>query len=131
MSNKKITNSKSRIDEIMNYFNISQSELCRRTGLQKSALSNYLNGDREPRQDQISIIADPFNINPAWLMGYDAPMFMNSLSDKRLRNDEAELLLKYNQLNDSGKKYVKDTIDLAMMKADFLKDSSPAKEGTG
>ncbi len=131
MSNKKITNSKSRIDEIMNYFNISQSELCRRTGLQKSALSNYLNGDREPRQDQISIIADPFNINPAWLMGYDAPMFMNSLSDKRLRDDEAELLLKYNQLNDSGKKYVKDTIDLAMMKADFLKDSSPAKEGTG
>ena len=103
MSNKKITNSKSRIDEIMNYFNISQSELCRRTGLQKSALSNYLNGDREPRQDQISIIADPFNINPAWLMGYDAPMFMNSLSDKRLRDDEAELLLKYNQLNDSGK----------------------------
>lgn len=131
MSNKKITNSKSRIDEIMNYFNISQSELCRRTGLQKSALSNYLNGDREPRQDQISIIADPFNINPAWLMGYDAPMFMNPLSDKRLRDDEAELLLKYNQLNDSGKKYVKDTIDLAMMKADFLKDSSPAKEGTG
>lgn len=131
MSNKKITNSKSRIDEIMNYFNISQSELCRRTGLQKSALSNYLNGDREPRQDQISIIADPFNINPAWLMGYDAPMFMNSLSDKRLRDDEAELLLKYNQLNDSGKKYVKDTIDLAMMKADFLKDSSPAKERTG
>lgn len=131
MSNKKITNSKSRIDEIMNYFNISQSELCRRTGLQKSALSNYLNGDREPRQDQISIIADPFNINPAWLMGYDAPMFMNSLSDKRLRDDEAELLLKYNQLNDSGKKYVKDTIDLALMKADFLKDSSPAKEGTG
>ena len=131
MSNKKITNSKSRIDEIMNYFNISQSELCRRTGLQKSALSNYLNGDREPRQDQISIIADPFNINPAWLMGYDAPMFMNSLSDKRLRDDEAELLLKYNQLNDSGKKYVKDTIDLAMMKADFLKDSSPAKEETG
>ena len=131
MSNKKITNSKSRIDEIMNYFNISQSELCRRTGLQKSALSNYLNGDREPRQDQISIIADPFNINPAWLMGYDAPMFMNSLSDKRLRDDEAELLLKYNQLNDSGKKYVKDTIDLAMMKADFLKDLSPAKEGTG
>ena len=131
MSNKKITNSKSRIDEIMNYFNISQSELCRRTGLQKSALSNYLNGDREPRQDQISIIADPFNINPAWLMGYDAPMFMNSLSDKRLRDDEAELLLKYNQLNDSGKKYVKDTIDLAVMKADFLKDLSPVKEGTG
>ena len=131
MSNKKITNSKSRIDEIMNYFNISQSELCRRTGLQKSALSNYLNGDREPRQDQISVIADPFNINPAWLMGYDAPMFMNSLSDKRLRDDEAELLLKYNQLNDSGKKYVKDTIDLAMMKADFLKDSNPVKEGTG
>ena len=72
----KISNSKERIKELMDYFGINQTELCRRTGLQKSALSNYLNGDREPRQDQISLIVDPFGVNPAWLMGYDVPMMM-------------------------------------------------------
>lgn len=72
---KKVTNSQQRLHELMDYYHINQTELCNKTGLQKSALSNYLNGDREPRQNQISLIADPFNINPAWLMGYDAPMF--------------------------------------------------------
>ena len=60
----KISNSKERIQELMSYFGINQTELCKCTGLQKSALSNYLNGDREPRQDQLSLIADPFNSKP-------------------------------------------------------------------
>ena len=74
--NKKVSTSRERLVELMDYYNLSQTELCKKTGLQKSALSNYLNGDREPRQNQLSLIADPFNINPAWLMGYDVPMFM-------------------------------------------------------
>lgn len=72
----KKTTSRERIAELMAYFGINQTELCKRTGVQKSAISNYLNGDREPRQDQISLIVDPFNVNPAWLMGYDVPMFI-------------------------------------------------------
>ena len=78
--NKKVSNSQKRLQEMMDYYKISQTELCKRTGLQKSALSNYLNGDREPRQSQISLIVDPFNINPAWFMGYDVPMFLQPLS---------------------------------------------------
>lgn len=78
----KNSNSKLRIRELMDYFKINQTELCKRTGLQKSALSNYLNGDRDPRQDQISLIADPFGINPAWLMGYDVSMFLEVSSSE-------------------------------------------------
>lgn len=70
----KITDSKHRISELLSVMGISQTEFCKKTGLQKSALSNYLNGDREPRQNQLSKIADAYNINPAWLMGYDVPM---------------------------------------------------------
>lgn len=72
----KVSNSKERIRELMSFYGINQTELCKRTGIQKSALSNYLNGDREPRQDQISLICDPFGVSPAWLMGYDVPMTM-------------------------------------------------------
>lgn len=86
MSNK-VSNSQKRLVELMNYYGLNQTELCKRTGLQKSALSNYLNGDRVPRQTQLSIISDPFNINPAWLMGYDVPMFLDRFSSP----DEFEL----------------------------------------
>lgn len=76
----KNSNSKVRIRELMEHYRINQTELCKRTGIQKSALSNYLKGDREPRQDQISAIVDPFGVNPAWLMGYDVPMYMSPSS---------------------------------------------------
>lgn len=110
--NKKITNSQKRIVEILDYFGISQTELCKRTGIQKSALSNYLNGDREPRQNQISLIADPFGINPTWLMGYDVPMFYpeDTPQAQEIRNsyltntfklseDEKQLIEAYRMLN--------------------------------
>ena len=70
----KITDSQHRITELIDFLGVNQTEFCKKTGLQKSALSNYLNGDREPRQDQISKITDAYNINPAWIMGYDVPM---------------------------------------------------------
>ena len=40
----------------------------------KSHLSLYLSGKAEPKQDKLSIIGMAFNINEAWLMGYDVPM---------------------------------------------------------
>ena len=94
----KVSNSKERIRELMEYYGINQTELCKRTGIQKSALSNYLNGDREPRQDQISLIVDPFGVNPAWLMGYDVPMMMPLSSQESQDSDRITKALEfYNQ----------------------------------
>ena len=70
----KNTDSQHRISELLAYLDIKQTEFCKKTGLQKSALSNYLKGNRAPRQEQIAKISDAYNINPAWLMGYDVPM---------------------------------------------------------
>lgn len=101
----KKSNSKERIRELMQFYGINQTELCTRTGIQKSALSNYLNGDREPRQDQISLIVDPFNVNPAWLMGYDVPMQMpaavSSDQDALVLSDhETKLVKAYRNASD-------------------------------
>lgn len=74
----KVTTSQQRIKELMDYLNMNLSEFSKRTGVQKSALSNYLHGTREPRQDKISMMADAFGVNPAWLMGHDEPMFAPS-----------------------------------------------------
>lgn len=73
---EKISNSRQRLQEMMQILSLKQSDIVSRTGINKSGLSNYIHGTREPRQDQISKIADPYGINPAWLMGYDVPMFI-------------------------------------------------------
>lgn len=67
----KVSNSRERIQKLLDDFEINQAEFCRRTGIKKASLSNYLSGKREPRQDAISKIADAFSVSPAWLMGYD------------------------------------------------------------
>lgn len=78
----KLSNSKERLKEMMDKLGLKQVDICKKCGIQKSALSNYLNGTREPRQDQISLICDPYGINPTWLMGYDVPMFIEELIHK-------------------------------------------------
>ena len=65
--------SNDRIRELIDDLGMSQIEFCNRTGIKASALSNYLKGNRVPRQDAIMRIADTFNISASWLMGYDVP----------------------------------------------------------
>ena len=103
----KITDSKHRLKELIDILGISQTEFCNRCGLNKSALSNYLNGDREPRQDKLSLIADAFRISPSWLMGYDVPLeFKTSLPDA-LTQDEARVISAYRNASEEIKTVVK------------------------
>lgn len=78
MANK-VSTSQKRIFEMMDALDLSQSDIVRRTQIPKSSLSNYLSGKRTPNQHQLSVIADPYGINPAWLMGYDVPMMLNQV----------------------------------------------------
>lgn len=91
--NRKITNSRARIREMMDSLELKQSDIVKRTGINKSALSNYLSGVREPRQDKISAIADPFGVSPAWLMGYDVPMFLSDGSSAVFESHSESLRL--------------------------------------
>lgn len=71
---KKISTTQERLNEMMTAFDIRPADIVRRTGINKSTLSNYINGKREARQDQLSLIADSYGMNPAWLLGYDVKM---------------------------------------------------------
>lgn len=83
-----------RLQELMDIKNINQVELCQRTGIPKSSMSMYLSGERSPRQNRLSQIAEKFNISEAWLMGYDVPMERtDSLSDETLsQKDKRDIL---------------------------------------
>lgn len=113
--NKKISNSSARLKELMETFGISQSELCEKTKLNKSVISLYVNGKRDPRQDNLALISETFNINPAWLMGFDVPMenkttynkksadlLMDSYEDKSTR----QVMEIMKQLDEKGKDQV-------------------------
>lgn len=63
-----------RIKELLKFYHLSQSDFCKRTGLNKSVVSLYISGKREPMQLNIMTIAETFDIDPAWLMGLDVPM---------------------------------------------------------
>ena len=78
----------------MHIKNINQVDLCQRTGIPKSSMSMYLSGERSPRQNRLSQIAEKFNISEAWLMGYDVPMERtDSLSDETLsQKDKRDIL---------------------------------------
>lgn len=85
-----IESSNKRIRTLINDLNISQTEFCKKTGIKESALSNYLYGNRSARQDQLSKIAETFNVNPAWLMGYDVEKEWNRSPRETPPSSEAE-----------------------------------------
>ena len=50
---------------------VNQSELCKRTQIPKSAMSQYMSGKFKPKQTRTYLIAKALNVSEAWLMGFD------------------------------------------------------------
>ena len=74
MYEERKSNCSERIVTALAIRNMKQSELCELTKIPKSAVSQYIKGTFEPKQDRISIIARALDVSEAWLMGYDVPM---------------------------------------------------------
>ena len=64
----------SRLKIALSVRNMTQSELCQKTKIPKSALSEYLKGMYEPKQDRVLLLSEALNVDPVWLMGFDVPM---------------------------------------------------------
>ena len=77
-----------RLKKALSIRNMTQVELCKKTKIPKSALSEYLKGLYEPKQDRLIILSDALNVDPVWLMGFDIPM---EKDDKKISPDEEGL----------------------------------------
>ncbi len=53
---------------------MKQSDLVKKTGINKGALSSYLSGKYLPKQNSIYAMAKALNVSEGWLMGFDVPM---------------------------------------------------------
>ena len=108
-----------RIKRALNIKGMKQSDLCRLTKIPKSALSQYISGAFEPKQDRIYLMAQVLNVSEAWLMGLDVPMERkNHSSDKvaepNLTEGEKLLLELFRRVPEDQQKLVLQMIRVAL-----------------
>lgn len=72
---KPISSIKDRLRRAMSITNTSPVDLSKGTGIPKSSISQYMSGYAKPKQDRIYLIAEHLKVDPAWLLGYDIPMY--------------------------------------------------------
>lgn len=92
MSMKRIATTAERLQEAMAAAKKKQIDLVRETGLEKGAVSRYVSGQYEPKQEAIYKLAVTLNVSEMWLWGYDVP---KSRSIDQKKNDQlAKLVVK-------------------------------------
>lgn len=69
-----------RLKEALLMRDMKQIELATKTGLGKSAISQYLSGKVNPKQDKIHILAKALSVDELWLMGISDSPAINSHS---------------------------------------------------
>ena len=106
-----------RLRRALNVRGMKQSDLCRMTKIPKSAISQYLSGDFEPKQDRIYLIAQTLDVSEAWLIGYDVPMEKEtppSPTKDDLNEGEKALLELFNRVPEDQQKLVLQMIRAAL-----------------
>ena len=63
-----------RICKALQIRGMKQVELSERTGIPKSAISQYCAGTFKPKQQRLFLIAKALCVDEAWLLGLDVPM---------------------------------------------------------
>lgn len=80
-----------RLKKIMDLNNIKAIELSEKTGISKSQISHWISGTYKAKQDSLTLLAEFFDVDEIWLMGFDVPM---KSERKRLTEKEEQELLK-------------------------------------
>lgn len=127
----KTSNTSERLKELMALKGLRQIDIAEKTGLGKSAISQYVSGKITPKQDKVYILAEGLNVSPTWLMGYDVPMERSSresfnngyYTDPEIAQIAEELRTDPDRriLFDASKNLNKDDIDTVLKIIDGLK----------
>lgn len=112
----KSSNTAERLQQIMNERNLKQVDVlalaqpyCKKYGISlgKTALSQYMTGKFEPRQDRLTILGLALNVSEAWLMGYDVPRERKTaLTDEKNGERVEEYIELFNKLNAEQQSFI-------------------------
>lgn len=127
-----------RLSYILSIRKMTAQELANKSGVGKSSISHYINGNNEPHNRNAGAMADVLHCDPRWLMGFDVPMEIKELTgypdidfeDENERN--IQKLLEYAQLlNASGIEKLKERAEELTEMNKYRKEpeeSNPANE---
>ena len=59
-----------RLRLLISHYGISQKEFSIMTGIREQTISNYFTAQRDPKISILIKIADTFQVNPSWILGY-------------------------------------------------------------
>lgn len=60
-----------RLTTALEQQHMTQAELCEKTGISRSTMSQYCSGSFRPKADKLQRIAKALHVNEAWLLGYE------------------------------------------------------------
>lgn len=114
-----------RMQQALSSKNMKPQELADKSGVNKSSISQYVNGSHTPSNISSGKMAKVLDVNPLWLMGFDVEMepavdylYTDENADilieitKRSSNKDFILRIKkYMELLETDKKSVDDMID--------------------
>ena len=107
-----------RIKERRKFLNISQTDLAKRIHISKQSLYKYENGIvTNIPSDVIEDLSMQLKCSPGYLMGWDKE------PGEYYLDSSAQLINKYNRLNNEGRKQLIDYADFLLSKEEYKKDS--------
>lgn len=97
---------KTRIREALEARNMTASDLAKKSGVNKGAISRYLKGTVVPKQSAVGAMSKALGVSPAWLLGYEVNEAGEVLQPqvqiyKLNAENQARLLAYYQALIDS------------------------------
>ncbi|MEG0409129.1 MAG: helix-turn-helix transcriptional regulator [Bacilli bacterium] len=116
-----------RISKAMKIRSMKQVDLARETGINKSAISSYLNDKYSPKQDSIYLLSKALNVSEVWLMGLSDNMERKKVISNNTpfgtENEIKDYLKEEPELWETYKKvYSSDTLRILL---DGAKDLTP------
>ena len=94
-----------RLKEALNDNNMKPQELADASGVNKSSISQYINGSHAPSNTSSGRMASVLHVSPLWLMGFDAPKYevVPAATISSLTEEEMSIALGYRKADENIK----------------------------
>lgn len=117
-----------RFSEMLDSSSETTYSIADRLSLTPASISRYANGIMAPKVPTVYMMASIFNVNPLWLMGYDAPKFQKDESSPLYSSEAMKLAKDYDGLDTHGQKAVRAVADVEKARCAEAAQTAPALE---
>lgn len=95
--NRPVSNFAERLNTLMRYYDLRQSDIAEDIGISKARVCSYLKNKYEPKTSVIYALSQKYNVAEEWLLGYDAPMFKPTSDFSDLQNAAVKYILQMDE----------------------------------